>query len=162
MSSVWHRTMLSHLILLTSPPIIPCPYPVYTSALYPNQFSSSSPSAYSVPAKSVMDPPTSPSPLLVRYSDKPTENTQPDGDEAPAAHGVPKDWKFWCIIFSLCLSVLLTAVEFVSCFSWLAWWKSTLALKNLDSNALHCKRRPQSELLFRRSYVTWRASSSFG
>ncbi|KAN0135475.1 MFS general substrate transporter [Lactarius tabidus] len=61
-----------------------------------------------------MDPPTSPSPLLVRYSDKPTENTQPDGDEAPAAHGVPKDWKFWCIIFSLCLSVLLTAVEFTS------------------------------------------------
>jgi len=29
-------------------------------------------------------------------------------------HGVPKDWKFWCIIFSLALSVLLTAVEFVS------------------------------------------------
>jgi len=27
-------------------------------------------------------------------------------------HGVPKDWKFWCIIFSLALSVLLTAVEF--------------------------------------------------
>ena len=27
--------------------------------------------------------------------------------------GVPKDWKFWCIIFSLALSVLLTAVEFV-------------------------------------------------
>ncbi|KAI9510085.1 major facilitator superfamily domain-containing protein [Russula earlei] len=26
--------------------------------------------------------------------------------------GVPKDWKFWCIIFSLALSVLLTAVEF--------------------------------------------------
>jgi hypothetical protein len=28
-------------------------------------------------------------------------------------YGVPKDWKFWCIIFSLALSVLLTAVEFV-------------------------------------------------
>ncbi|KAH9993506.1 major facilitator superfamily domain-containing protein [Russula compacta] len=27
-------------------------------------------------------------------------------------HGVPKDWKFWCIMFSLALSVLLTAVEF--------------------------------------------------
>jgi hypothetical protein len=29
-------------------------------------------------------------------------------------HDVPKDWKFWCIIFSLALSVLLTATEFVS------------------------------------------------
>jgi hypothetical protein len=27
--------------------------------------------------------------------------------------GVPKDWKFWCIIFSVALSVLLTAIEFV-------------------------------------------------
>jgi MFS family permease len=61
-----------------------------------------------------MDPPTSPSPLLVRYSDKPTENTQPEEDEAPTSHGVPKDWKFWCIIFSLSLSILLTAVEFTS------------------------------------------------
>ncbi|KAI0291115.1 major facilitator superfamily domain-containing protein [Russula brevipes] len=33
----------------------------------------------------------------------------PDG-----RHGVPKDWKFWCIIFSLALSVLLTAVEFTA------------------------------------------------
>jgi hypothetical protein len=63
-----------------------------------------------------MDPPTSPSPSLVRYSDRPTENTQPEKDEAPTSHGVPKDWKFWCIIFSLSLSILLTAVEFVSCF----------------------------------------------
>jgi hypothetical protein len=31
------------------------------------------------------------------------------------SHAVPKDWKFWCIIFSLALSILLTAVEFVSC-----------------------------------------------
>jgi len=30
------------------------------------------------------------------------------------SYGVPKDWKFWCIIFSLALSILLTAVEFVS------------------------------------------------
>jgi hypothetical protein len=31
------------------------------------------------------------------------------------SHGVPpKDWKFWCIIFSLALSTLLTAIEFVS------------------------------------------------
>ncbi len=29
-------------------------------------------------------------------------------------HGVPKDWKFWCIIFSLTLSILLTAIELVS------------------------------------------------
>jgi hypothetical protein len=28
--------------------------------------------------------------------------------------GVPKDWKFWCIIFSLALSLLVTAVESVS------------------------------------------------
>jgi hypothetical protein len=33
-----------------------------------------------------------------------------DGD---IHYGVPKDWKFWCIIFSLALSVLLTAVEYV-------------------------------------------------
>ena len=33
-------------------------------------------------------------------------------DDLP--HGVPKDWKFWCIIFSLALSILLTAIEFVS------------------------------------------------
>ena len=30
------------------------------------------------------------------------------------SYGVPKDWKFWCIIFSLALSILLTAIEFVS------------------------------------------------
>ena len=30
------------------------------------------------------------------------------------SHGVPKDWKFWSIIFSLALSILLTAIEFVS------------------------------------------------
>ncbi|KAH9962021.1 iron permease [Lactifluus volemus] len=29
-------------------------------------------------------------------------------------HDVPKDWKFWCIIFSLALSVILTATEFTS------------------------------------------------
>ncbi|KAH9962025.1 major facilitator superfamily domain-containing protein [Lactifluus volemus] len=38
--------------------------------------------------------------------------TQPvDGD---IHRSVPKDWKFWCIIFSLALSVLLTAVEFTA------------------------------------------------
>ncbi|KAH9993180.1 major facilitator superfamily domain-containing protein [Russula vinacea] len=30
------------------------------------------------------------------------------------SHGVIKDWKFWCIIFSIALSVLLTAIEFTS------------------------------------------------
>ena len=30
------------------------------------------------------------------------------------SYGVPKDWKFWCIMFSLALSILLTAMEFVS------------------------------------------------
>ena len=30
------------------------------------------------------------------------------------SHGVPKDWKFWCIIVSLVLSILLTAIEFAS------------------------------------------------
>ena len=33
-------------------------------------------------------------------------------DDLP--YGVPKDWKFWCIIFSLSLSILLTAMELVS------------------------------------------------
>ena len=30
------------------------------------------------------------------------------------SHSVPKDWKFWCIIFSLAMSTLLIAIEFVS------------------------------------------------
>ncbi|KAI0268427.1 major facilitator superfamily domain-containing protein [Russula aff. rugulosa BPL654] len=34
----------------------------------------------------------------------------PDG----VSHAVPKDWKFWCIIFSLTMSILLTAIEFTS------------------------------------------------
>ncbi|KAH9962027.1 major facilitator superfamily domain-containing protein [Lactifluus volemus] len=34
--------------------------------------------------------------------------------EVSTHNGVPKDWKFWCIIFSLALSVLLTAVEFTA------------------------------------------------
>ncbi|KAH9962019.1 iron permease [Lactifluus volemus] len=34
-----------------------------------------------------------------------------DGD---IHRGVQKDWKFWCIIFSLTISVLLTAVEFTA------------------------------------------------
>ncbi|KAN0135470.1 MFS general substrate transporter [Lactarius tabidus] len=61
-----------------------------------------------------MGPPTSPSPSLIQYPDKPTEKTQPEEDEAPTSHSVPKDWKFWCLIFSLSLSVLLTALEFTS------------------------------------------------
>lgn len=48
------------------------------------------------------------------YSNKPAQNTQSEEGGGAASHGVPKDWKFWCIIFSLALSVLLTAVEFVS------------------------------------------------
>jgi hypothetical protein len=38
----------------------------------------------------------------------------PSPEDRHHDHAVPKDWKFWCIIFSLALSVLLTAVEFVS------------------------------------------------
>jgi len=38
----------------------------------------------------------------------------PSPDDRHHDHAMPKDWKFWCIIFSLALSVLLTAVEFVS------------------------------------------------
>jgi hypothetical protein len=38
----------------------------------------------------------------------------PSPDDSHQDHAMPKDWKFWCIIFSLALSVLLTAVEFVS------------------------------------------------
>lgn len=30
------------------------------------------------------------------------------------SYGVPKDWKFWGIIFSLALSILMTAIELVS------------------------------------------------
>ena len=41
-----------------------------------------------------------------------SEKNLPPGPEIH--YGVPKDWKFWCIMFSLALSVLLTAVEFVS------------------------------------------------
>jgi hypothetical protein len=46
------------------------------------------------------------------------ESSSPESSSARAsndlAHSVPKDWKFWCIIFSLALSILLTAIEFVS------------------------------------------------
>lgn len=63
-----------------------------------------------------MDPAISSQPSLCRYSNKAADNTQSEEDSAIASHGVPKDWKFWCIIFSLGLSVLLTAVEFVSYF----------------------------------------------
>lgn len=59
-----------------------------------------------------MDSPTSPSPSLLQYTNKPAQKA-PHSEE-DASHGVPKDWKFWCIIFSLALSVLLTAVEFTS------------------------------------------------
>ena len=40
----------------------------------------------------------------------PPSSVNPSND---FSYGVPKDLKFWCIIFSLALSVLLTAVEFV-------------------------------------------------
>jgi hypothetical protein len=35
-------------------------------------------------------------------------------EDSDIPHGVPKDWKFWCIMFSLASSLLLTAVELVS------------------------------------------------
>ncbi|KAH8985667.1 major facilitator superfamily domain-containing protein [Lactarius akahatsu] len=54
----------------------------------------------------------SPSPSLLQF--KSAQKTQSGEDHAAIAHGVPKDWKFWCIIFSLALSVLLTAVEFTA------------------------------------------------
>ncbi|KAI0291116.1 major facilitator superfamily domain-containing protein [Russula brevipes] len=46
-----------------------------------------------------------------KYSEKPGPDSPQDG-----YHGlpVPKDWKFWCIIFSLTISTLLTAVEFTA------------------------------------------------
>lgn len=44
----------------------------------------------------------------------PSRPSSPKSSNDISHHGVPKDWKFWCIIFSLALSVLLTAVEFVS------------------------------------------------
>jgi hypothetical protein len=54
---------------------------------------------------------TSTTPDLV--DPKPSNTLEPD--LSPDTHqGVPKDWKFWCIIFSFGLSILLTAVEFVS------------------------------------------------
>ncbi|KAH9062385.1 major facilitator superfamily domain-containing protein [Lactarius vividus] len=55
----------------------------------------------------------SPSPSLLP-SNKFVEKPQSREDHAAIPHGVPKDWKFWCIIFSLALSVLLTAVEFTA------------------------------------------------
>lgn len=45
----------------------------------------------------------------------PSRPSSPKPSSEHSHHGVPKDWKFWCIIFSLALSVLLTAIEFVSC-----------------------------------------------
>jgi hypothetical protein len=57
-----------------------------------------------------MDSPSDSLPPPTKYSDKLEPDTPQDG-----YHGVPKDWKFWCIIFSLAVSILMTAVEFVSC-----------------------------------------------
>ncbi|KAI0297883.1 iron permease [Multifurca ochricompacta] len=54
-------------------------------------------------------PSTEPSP---KPSDLSVHKIPQETDEA--LNGVPKDWKFWCIIFSLALSVLLTAVEFTA------------------------------------------------
>jgi hypothetical protein len=51
-------------------------------------------------ASSVMEP----------SSSSPSSNKRSDD----LSNGVPKDWTFWCIIFSLALSILLTAMEFVS------------------------------------------------
>ena len=106
-----------------------------------------------------MDPAISSQPSLCRYSNKAADNTQSEEDCAIASHGVPKDWKFWCIIFSLGLSVLLTAVEFVSYF---LHRLTARVLGTWDFNAFRCIRRPQSELRFRRSYVTSMESNSSG
>src|SRR6266481_482120 len=82
----------------------------------------------------------------------PRSPTKPsnDGD----SHAVPKDWKFWCIIFSLALSVLLTAVEFVSC----PFFNALPPTEHLNSPIC---RLPSAQRC-RRSPVVWRASSSYG
>ncbi|KAH9979113.1 hypothetical protein BGW80DRAFT_1249328 [Lactifluus volemus] len=53
------------------------------------------PSSYSLP--------------LSKESDSTTKAVDED-----THHDVPKDWKFWCIIFSLALSFLLPAIEFTA------------------------------------------------
>ena len=126
---------------------IPFPRPLpFVSPLFPpvQHLLSSLPTAYRGHLQDqTMDPQSSPSPSLYRYASKAAENTQSEEHSAPTDYGVPKDWKFWCIIFSLGLSVLLTAVEFVSSFLAASWMRTALALKNLDSNALRCTNRPR-------------------
>lgn len=63
-----------------------------------------------IPNKLAMDTDSSIQNLLV----SPKSSTFEQNPSPNTHDGVPKDWKFWCIIFSLALSVLLTAVEFVS------------------------------------------------
>ncbi|KAI0291121.1 major facilitator superfamily domain-containing protein [Russula brevipes] len=59
-------------------------------------------------ASQTMDSSSSPSPST-KYSDKLRPDIPQDG-----YHDVPKDWKFWCIIFSLSASTLLTSVDLTS------------------------------------------------
>ena len=78
---------------------------------------------------------------------------------------VLKDWKFWCIIFSLALSTLLTTVEFMSrphSLIWTTLRQVASASRNSDSDVLRYMCRPRSELRFQRSYVTSRACNSSG
>jgi hypothetical protein len=70
-------------------------------------------------------------------------------------HDVPKDWKFWCIIFSFALSVLLPAIDFVSCFFY--------PQHRGDVRGLHqTYRRPQLGQPCQQLFVTWRESSLCG
>jgi hypothetical protein len=115
-----------------------------------------------------MDSPILPPHLYLPNTNKPAQDIHSEKDDAAASHDsdhVQKDWKFWCIIFSLALSIVLTAVEFVSrphLLIWPALSQVALASRNSYSNMLRHIRRPRSELHFQRSYVTSRAHNSSG
>ena len=84
---------------------------------------------------------------------------KPSGDDG-VSHAMPKDWKFWCIIFSLALSILLTAVEFVSCPFFNALPPPGKARPTEHLNSPIC-RLPSAQRC-RRLPAAWRASSSYG
>ena len=54
------------------------------------------------------------------------------------SHSVSKDWKFWCIIVSLALSILLTAVEFVGHLTHLSSFLYLFLVKAVEhDNLIH-------------------------
>lgn len=89
-------------ILFSSAPVVPC-FALDSVSVSPTAWESFFLASPVMDSSLAPPPPSGP-------SDAPGLSLSSDRHH----HVMSKDWKFWCIIFSLALSVLLTAVEFVS------------------------------------------------